>query len=378
MDRKQLINALIVLVILGVLSFFTFKKNLSSWKRGDDVEKAKLLKNFDVNKVAKFAITTDSDSLELKKNNDGKWCVSERSNYPVNFEKLSNFLLTLAEVDIVQYPRLLKSQFPSLKLVVPEKGKKNSEAGSLLTLSDKEGNTLLSLLIGDLHIPKQTDPSSFQAVRPDGCYVIKDGSGEVALINNPLSTVNPDPKKWIDKTFISLPDILSVSLSGNDGKELWTIYRSKVNAPWALKGLKKGDKPLPRPMMDATSTFANIAFDDVAPIGDLDFKNAQTVTIETQRGLIYTIKLMKKDKNFIAKCAVSSKVQPDTDSKKKADSKDAEKRAVELAKKKEELEQAVKKESFYTHWLYTFPKYKVEKILKTRKEFYRPATPDSI
>jgi len=369
MDKKQLINAVIVLVVLAVLSFFTFKKNFSSWNRGNDVEKVKLLKDFDVNQVAKFAITTDSDSLVLKKNKDDKWCVSERSDYPVDFEKLSNFLLALAEVDVVQYPRLLKSQFPSLKLVPPEKGKKNKEAGSLLTLFDKDGKTLLSLLIGDQHIPKQTDTASFQVVRPDGCYVIKNDSGEVVLINNPLSTVNSDPERWIDRTFISMPDILSVTLTGSGGKDIWTMYRSKVNAPWVLKGLKKGDRPLPRPMMDATSTFANIAFDDVAPIGDQDFKNSQTVTIATQRGLVYKIQLLAKDKNFIAKCTVSIKTEPDVKSEKAKTPEDAQKKA--------KLEQALKKEKFYTHWIYKFPKYKVEKILKTKKELYRAAPPKS-
>jgi hypothetical protein len=381
MDKKQLINAVIVLVVLAVLSFFTFKKNLSSWRRGDDVDKAKLLKNFDVNKVAELTITTDSDSLELKKNKDDKWCVSERAGYPANFSKLSSFLLALTEVDVVQYPRLLKSQFPSLKLLSPEKGKKNSDAGSLLTLSDAEGKTLLTLLIGDLHIPKQDETASFQAAQPDGCYVIKDNSGEVALINNPLNTVNTDPKRWIDKTFISIPDIISVTLADAKGKEEWTIYRSKVNAPWALKGLKKGDKPLPRPMMDATSTFANITFDDVSPVGDQKFKDAKTVTITTERGLIYKIHLMAKDKNFIAKCEVSIKPEvsiSDKAEKKKESPEKTKKSDKKIAEKRAELEKELKKESFYTNWIYTFPKYKVEKILKTKKELYKPALPDSI
>ncbi len=90
MDRKQLINSVIILVILAVISFFMFKKNLSSWERGNDIEKRKLLENFDVNRVAKLVIMTDTESLELHKNSEDKWSVTERSGYPVDFTKLSS------------------------------------------------------------------------------------------------------------------------------------------------------------------------------------------------------------------------------------------------------------------------------------------------
>ena len=380
MNKKQLINSLIILVILSVLSFFTFRKHIASWKRGKVVEKAKLIENIDLNNVAKIAITTDSDSLALHKNDNGKWCVKERSDYPANFKKLSDFLVQLTDIDIVNYPHLVKSQFPSLKLVAPEKGKKDDKSGTTLTLSDKNGKILFSLLIGDKHMPqKETATAMYQTIQPDGCYVIIDNSDRAALINNALATVNPDPKKWIERNFFKIPDILSVSLADKTGKELWTIYRTALKAPWALKDIKKDDKPLPRPMMEASSAFANIAFDDVLSADTQDFTKAETVTIKTVRGLVYKIKIMPEDKKYVAKCAIS--IDPESfDIKPAKDEKpeDTKKREANIAKKKALLQKELEKQQIYTQWVYKFPKYKIEKVLKTKKELYRPAIPKDL
>ena len=373
MDRKQLINALIILVILAIISFFTFKKNLSSWERGNDVEKSKLAENFDVNQVAKLAILTNSGSLKLHKNSNGKWSVAERSDYPVNFTKLSNFLLTLAEIDIIQTPRITKSQLASLQLIMPKKGTNSNDAGTLLTIYNAKGETMLSLLIGEQHFPKQEgDAAPFNVPQADGCYVLKTGSEQVSLINNSLATVNIDPKKWIQKTFFQIPDIVSISLADKENANLWTISRKDLNQPWILADLKKGDKPLPRPMMEATLTFANIAFDDVAPAGKSDFKDAKIVTIKTKRGLVYKIQIIPEGNKFIAKCAVSADLTTPA-VKKKESPEEAKKRADLFAKKQELLEKEVNKLKFYTNWEFELPKYKIEKVLKTKSQFYRPA-----
>ncbi len=373
MNRKQLINAVIILVILAVISFFTLKKNLSSWQRGNDIKKSKLVENFDVNKVAKLAILTNSESLELHKKSDGKWAVAERSDYPLNFTKLSNFLLTLAEIDIIQTPRITKSQLASFKLIMPEKGKKNKNAGTLLSIYDKNGNTMLSLLIGEQHFPANENANPFEVARADGCYILKTGSEQVALINNPLATIKANPQKWINTTFFQIPDILSLSLADKENKNLWTITRRQgVNQPWQLVGLKVGDKPLVRPMMEATLTFAKITFDDVSPLGNRDFKNAKRVTIKTQRGLVYKIDIIQEGRKFIAKCAISADLQRPA-IKKNETPEEASKREQVFAKKEELLDKQLETLKFYSNWAFEFPKYKIEKILKTKSQLYRPA-----
>ncbi len=372
MNKKQLINAIIVLVVLGVISFFVFNKDTSSWQRGNTIEKQKLLKDFDVNKVAKFAITTDSDSLELAKDNDQKWKVVNRNGYPANFAKLSDFLLKLNNLDVAQYPRLLKSQFNSLKLIAPEKGTKDKDTGSLLTLSDKNNNVILSLIIGEQHFPKQNNNASYQMVRPDGCYVLIEGTDTPALVTDPLSIIDPDPQKWLDKDFITIPDMLSITLNGSDGKKKWKIYRNGIKKSWTLEGLKKGEKLYPRQMYDATSMFKKIYFDDVSPASEVELKDTQSVILESASGLIYNIKLLVKDKKVFAKIEISAKLASKMTPMKDVTPEAIKKQEEELQAKMEKIKKRLAEENLYTHWLYEFPTYKISKVLKERKNFYKP------
>ena len=374
MDRKQLINAVIILVILTVISFFTFKKNLSSWHRGNDIGKKKIVTNFDVNKVAKITIADSSESLTLYKNGDDKWCISERADFPANFEKLSDFLLTLSEINIIQTPRITKAQLPSLKLIMPKKGSNNKETGTTLAIYDKSGKKMLSLLIGEQHFPKQeADPTSFNRPEADGCYILKDGSDQVALINNALSAVNPDPKRWMDKDFFKIDDILAISRKDKQGKTLWTISRDTLKSPWKIAGLEAGEQPLPRPMMEATLAFSKMTFNDVYSLEGKEFKNADTIVINTERGLLYKIQLIPEGNNYIAKCTIA--INPDAFTQapdKKEGLKDKKTEEESLTAKKRLLNKELENLTKYTKWAFELPKYKVEKVLKKRNQFYRP------
>ncbi len=370
MNRKQLINAIIVLVVLGVVSFFTFRKDASKWERGDDVEKKKLIENLDVNAVAKLAIITDKDSLEIVKGEKG-WKVLNREGYPANFEKLSNLLLSLKNLEIAQYPRVMKSQFGAMKLISPVYGKENRDAGILLQLSDKNNKPITSLVLGELHFQEKENNDSYKTVRPDGRYLRLRDSDKPALVTNPLSNADPDPKSWLDNKFIKITKSISVQLSGSDGKKKWRIYRKNINEPWVLEGIKKGEKPLPRQMLDATSAFEKISFEDVSLAAEAELKGTQDVTIETEEGIVYTIKLLVKEKKVFAKFAISGKAT--TFKPMNRNETDKEKREKEFKDKMDKLKAEIEKEHFYTKWLYEFSIYKIEKILKERKDLFKPA-----
>jgi len=369
MNKKQLTNSVIVLVVLAVIAFFTMKKDSRTWQSTNEFEKQKLFENLDVNRVEEFIITTDFEKLELKKSEKGKWEVKNRSEYPANFTKLSNFLLSLKELVVVQEPRLIKNQFGTLKLEKPVSGNENKNAGSLLELKDRDGKTMLSLIVGQQHFPKQEN-SAFQNPQPDGCYVLIEGTDKPALITDPLDIVNPDPTKWIDPDFIRMSDILSLTLKESDGKEIYRIYRTDLKSPWILAGIKEGEIPLPRPMRDATSTFERISFDDVLPSKDIDFKDAKTAVIETAQGIIYDIRLLKKDKKVFAKLAISAKATS------KIPQKDVTPEELKKAEEKaindlEKLKKTIEKQFFFTKWVYEFPSYKIDKVLKDKVDFYK-------
>ena len=375
MNTKQLTVAGALLLVLLAVSYSVMKKDNSTWKRGDSEEKQPLLKEFDVNKVAKIAFKTNDGKLTLAVK-DGKWAVVDKSGYPANFKKVSDFILSVRDLKVAQFPRLVKSQFASLKLIAPKPGGENSDSGMLMSFSNANGKQMISLVLGDKHMPKKKKQDMmmmFSGNQPDGRYVMLEKSDKPALVTDPLSAAGTDPAKWIDKSFLKTENVTSVALRSHDGKLKWKITREDPNSPWTLQGAGKNEKLKPMVMRDATSVFNSISFDDVLPASTPASKtgldNADSASIKTADGFTYVVKLAKKDGKIYAKFAIAAKIvekrkpgqAEKPDEKKTLDKK----YAAKIAKLKKKLEE----ERFYQKWIYVLPSYSVDKILKKRSDF---------
>jgi hypothetical protein len=378
MNTKQLTVAGVVLLGLLVVSYSIMKKDSSAWRRGNSEEKQPLLKEFDVNKVAKIALKTKDAKLTLAKKN-GKWAVVDKGGYPADFKKISSFILAVRDLKVAQFPRLVESQYASLKLLPPDD--KSKDSGISLTFSSADGKELVSMILGDKHMPnkkKEENPMMmFSMNRPDGRYVmLADSDAKPALVTDPLDSTTTDAVEWLDKSFLKTEKVLAVDLRGSDGKLKWRISRKTDSAPWELQGAGKKDKLKPMVMRDATSVFDNISFDDVlpasTPVKKTGLDKADAVTIKTADGFTYLVKLSKKDGKIYAKFAVAAKLAEKRkpgqaekpDEKKKLDK--------EFAAKLAELKKKLKKEEAYQNWIYVLPSYSVDKILKKRSDFLEP------
>ena len=358
MNKTQLTLSLILLFILSTVSFFIFKNDASSWRRGNVITKQKLIDKLDVNKVALIKIEQPTATIMLKKEAK-KWVIENRNNYPINFETLKNFLLDLSNLDVAQYPRVIKEQYPSLKLVLPQKTKNKKEAGTLLTLMDKAGNPLLTILFGTLHYPPTHNGNYTytQKPSPDGRYVIVNNNNTPALVTSPNKQVDISPLRWIDNTFFTIPQILSVTSENMDGKINWKISRKDMVSPWSLASIKKTEQVLPRKMMGATSTFSTkLKFDDVKPLTMKLPKEYKTIIIKSLSGIQYTFNIYTtKEYAFLKIIDI------------KADAK-----LANVA----EIQNKIKNRLFYKNWIFQFPRYRLERVLIQRKQLVRPNTPE--
>jgi len=364
MNSRQLINALIVLVILTVVSFFVFRKDKSSWKQGDDTKSTTLIKKLNVNLVSGVSIRTPKGTLELKKNDNGKWMVSGiGKGYPADFSKLSSLLLRIKDMEVTQMPRVLHSQFSSLKLISPIGNSDTDSTGIQLTLTGKKGETLFSMIAGAKHFPEKDNSSPvLSAPEPDGRYILLSGKKQPLLIHDPFKELVTDPLSWIDRTFVKMADIVSIELADSQGKKKWRIYRHDVNEPWTLDGLKKTEKPLPRPMMEATSVFGNIDFDNVYPAPEHIETFQYILTLITQHGQKYKMKINPSDKKVFLSVSVSSVTAGNLQKQKNTPQQPA-------------AEESLQTDKFYSEWVYEFPLYKLARVLKDRRDFYRPIAP---
>ena len=101
MNRKQLAILLVLVIVLGGAGLVLRKKQSASWTGGDPSIGKKPLSDLAVNDVAHLAIKQGVSEVNLVKKDD-LWRVRERNDYPANYSEISDFLLKVRDLKIVQ------------------------------------------------------------------------------------------------------------------------------------------------------------------------------------------------------------------------------------------------------------------------------------
>jgi len=391
MNNRQLVVAVAVLVILGAVFLIVSKKEDTSWKRGDNsIDKNILLKNFDVNRVAKLLLRGKHAEVRVERSKTG-WVVAERGGFPADFDKVKKFVMKLSKLEVVQKPRVMKSQFKEFGLIQPpdapdkEEGKeptnKNAKTttGVALSLRDGDDKELVGMLFGGFHIAPAKGDNAYgiNQNRPDGRYVLMEGTNTPILVSKPLADAVPEPQAWLDKNAVRIFGVLSMESLGDDGKTEWKLYRKTRSSNWILDGQKKDEKLKPYTMSQISAIFERAVFDDVIPENgknaEAALKNAKTIVVKTSDKFSYTIKMAVKDDKGYIKYSVSADI-PEKRAPNTRKNGETEKNLPSEARIKE-LSAKLEKEKNLSKWIYVYPKYMVEKILKKRSDFVVQATP---
>src|SRR5438093_13672830 len=143
MNRKQLILLIVVGVVVGGFGLYSYKARNSSWEDSSQKFGQKLIKNFPINDVERITIKQFQGQLNLAKKND-LWSVQERSDYPANFDIVSELLRKIWDLKVAQPVEVGSAKLGRLELVAPDKG---TNSGTLVEFKDKSGKTLNSLLL---------------------------------------------------------------------------------------------------------------------------------------------------------------------------------------------------------------------------------------
>src|SRR6516162_4601785 len=115
MNRKQFIILLVFVVVLGIAGLKIYNQQNSTHSEGSPGIGKKLLGDFPVNDVAHIALKQGTNELNLIKKDD-LWRVRERNGYPANFSEISDFLLKVKDLKIVQSEKVGPSQLQRLWL----------------------------------------------------------------------------------------------------------------------------------------------------------------------------------------------------------------------------------------------------------------------
>ncbi len=373
MKKRQFILLIIALVVLGGLGLWVRWKQTREWSAGTQLGR-KVFASLPLDKIAKVTIAAKDGTVAIQRKND-RWCVAQRYDYPANFDTLSRFLRDLADIKAIQVLQIGPSQYGRLHLLPPTTKKDKDKAGTDVTFFDKAGKPLATVRFGKEHQKPGEDQAG--GGWPDGRYLLLPKSGKVVLVSKTFSSVQTDPKSWLNKDFFKIADMKTGKLLKN-GKVVWEVARKKKTDDMKLLGLKKGEQQDDSKVRSISTAFTWASFDDVADPALTPEKTGldhPTVFVATDfDGFQYTVKIGKKTKDdkYYLSVDVAYKGPRKRTPAKGEKPKDAKKKDEEFKKKLEKnLKKAQDLHDRLKSWVYIVSKYTVEDVLKSRKDLLK-------
>ncbi len=356
MNRKQFLLLLGLAVLIGAAGLIVYQRNHGAWENTNTAIGGKLLPGLSINDVAQLDIQSGTNTLQLTRR-DNVWCVPARGNYPANFSQISDLLLKIADLKIVQTETVGPSQLGRLDLLPPTSP---ANAGTLVEFQDQSGKTLASLLLGKKHLHQAAagaSPDGMDSSWPDGRYVMS-GTGanasgnnvadQVAVISDPLDSIQTQPESWLNKDFLSMDKPATIAVQFPAATNSWKLTRTAETNDWQLADARPEEKLDTTKISNVTTPFSSASFNDVAPLtpdSTLTASNA-VLTVNTFDGLSYTAHIgVAKDDNYPVSFAISA-----------------------LHSAPAPAADKVAKAAQYAHWVYYFPSYSIDEILKPRSQ----------
>jgi hypothetical protein len=376
MNRNQFLILLGLVVVIGAAGLFVYRQKNSSWHEQGAALGGKLLPNLAVNDVAQINIKSGADSLTLARQNN-LWRVHERADYPANFSQISELLLKLADLKIAQNEEVGPSQLGRFELLPPGAA---PNTGTSIELKDQAGKTIGSLLLGKKHMKKPAANAQPAGLGdegwPDGRYVQAGADARtVALISDPLDTVQPKPEQWVNKDFLSVEKPRLISAQFPEATNSWTLSRASETNDWQLADPQAGEKLDTTKISSVTSPFSSASFNDVATRAGAGGSSNTVLTVQTFDGFTYTSTIgPKKDDNYPMTLSLVASLPAARTPAKDEKAEDKAKLDKEFETHRKTLADKLAKESALTNWLYLVPAYSVDELLKTRHQLLVEAT----
>ena len=212
MNRKQFLILVVALVVLGGAGLALFWQDIAAYRSTGAKIGAKLLPDLKLADVAYIQLR-DARNVATLARKDNRWVVQERGDYPANFQEISDVVIKLIELKVVQSEEVSDALLPRVGLAPPPekpaadaKDEQAKAIGTRVELKDAAGKTLGTVTVGKVVLKKDPGnplPNAVNGV-PAGRYVKIADAKNVAVVSDPLEKVSADPAKWLDKTFFKV------------------------------------------------------------------------------------------------------------------------------------------------------------------------------
>ena len=221
-----------------------------------------------------------------------QWVLENRGGYPAFFSRIKPLVIAISKLEI----REAKTANPDLysRLQVEEVSEEKAKS-KLITLSDAEGKTLASLLIGKERV-NRTDGST------NSLYVRKVGEEQSYLVKGAMM-LSADPADWLENSLIDLSSdrLKSITIQHGGDETVHAIREEKISENYQLQNIPEGFKIKSQATMNSlASAVGELHFDDVNNAAGFKWPAETLVTeYETFDGLVASIKSAKiEDKTW--------------------------------------------------------------------------------
>ena len=371
MNRKQFALLLFLLVVLGIGGLMVYNRQNDLSGVGDPALGKKLLGNFPVNDVAHIAFQQGTNELNLVKK-DNLWRVRERDDYPANYQQISEALLKLSDLKVVQSETVGASQLPRLDLVAGQ----GSNAALVVDFKDAQDKSLRTLLLGKKHMQKSNRPSPYGDMSegyPDGRYVkVGATSDKVDLVGDGLTQLEPRPEQWLNKDFFKVEKLRSISLSGPAATNSWQVSRETETGEWKLADAKTGEQLDTSKASAFNNALTSPTFTDVAPASKADqlgLAKPNVLTVQTFDNFTYTVKVgQKTNDDYPVLISVTADLPKERTPGKDEKPDDKAKLDKVFKDNQSVLEAKLDKDKTYGNWVYLMSSWTLDPLLKDRAQ----------
>ncbi len=297
MQKRSLIllaSATVVLVALAIAALASGDRGVSRAAPGERAFPALAAK---LGEVASVALSRDGSSLTFVRDGD-RWLLTEKGNYPANTAKISQLVLAMADLTLVEAKTQKPDLYPRLELEEPGKGK-----SAQVSVKDKAGGTIAEAIVGKRRYDRL-------GAGNDGVYLRKPGDAQAWLARGSLDP-SGEPSSWLDRRVLDISEknIARISLTQADGTKL-VISRTAPDAKFAVE-----DPPADAKFKSETTisgpaaALENLDLEDVKPRTELSVpdKDVVTASFTTFEGLTVDIRMLQQDKiDWVAISATGS------------------------------------------------------------------------
>lgn len=369
MNRKQFLQLMFAVIVLGGAGLALFWKDLTAYRDSGAKIGAPLLPGLKVSDVARLRLQDAGGEVTLALK-EKVWRVEQRGGYPADFAEISALILKLLDAKVVQSEVVGKSLHGRLDLLAPGKDVKEG-SGTLLELGDASGKTLASLMLGKVSLkkdPLNPLPNARDGV-PAGRHVLVSGRGDnVVVVSDPLEKAVARPGAWVARDFFKVDRIRTLQAAGERGS--WKIARDEEWGQW--KFAAGGGQLDPSAAVAANNALSGLSFSDVIVDDSAGAKPALTITAETFDNLTYTIGLAPQaDGNFVLRFKVAGTPPKTRKPEPKEKPEDAEKLDKAFAENLQHLEARVMLEQARSQWAYVVPAKALGPLLASREQLAR-------